>query len=92
MGAKPDELQEICSHEPIDQHQVWAQMAIAMVVPLATQRMIVKAGAQEEIAREPDDNAGKLIQQHLSVPPSHLTLEVFLESSELTNCPHAGQP
>lgn len=79
MRAKPNELQCLSVWLSINQHQVGLDVAISMVVPVASQRMVAVPGLQGLIACEGLKNRPQVSVKRCAMQPSGFSLVVTSE-------------
>ena len=57
MGAEPDQLQRFRVGNAVDEHQIGLDVAVAMVNPFASPRMIAESFRQGAVCRQEGDGS-----------------------------------
>src|SRR6218665_3018637 len=78
----------VAIHEPIDQHQIGADVAVAVVLPVASQGGVSVLHCKLYIVREGRYDLLQIGVQHGAVWPFSLSLEIPLECGCRLNLPH----
>jgi len=76
----------------VDQHQVGAEMTIAVIGPVASEGVIVVARIEGHISRKQLQNQDEIACQRGTVATFGLSLVVAFESGGAFNLPHSGRP
>src|SRR6266481_8125208 len=90
MRAEPDELQACFIWLPVNQDEVGSDVAIAVIVPLAAERVIEIPSGQRLIFRQQGDGCQQIGVKALAVPSRLLPLVVAPETASVFNIPHSG--
>lgn len=88
MGTQPHKLQRVVANFAIDQHEVGPDMAIAMILPVAGQRMISAAFRQRLIGRQKVEDRAQKAVHFLAELPCQFPLVVAPETGGGFNLPH----
>ena len=76
----------------VNQHQVWLDVTIAVVFPIAGQRVVAVLFGQRLIIRQGCDDGNKIAGQCRPMQAFGFLLVVALELAGLFNRPHSGLP
>jgi hypothetical protein len=90
VRAEPDKLQTRIVRLAVDQDEVWPDVAVAMIVPLATERMIEIAARQWFVLRQHRDGFEQGGIEALAVPCGFLASLVAAKAAGVFNNPHSG--
>lgn len=88
MRAKAHELQRLIVRQPVDQHEIGANVAVAVVTPVAGQGVIVVTRLERPVCNQSVQHRGKIRHEGRAVLPFHLPLIVALELPGALNRPH----
>src|SRR5438132_9315063 len=90
MRAAPDELQAGFVGLPVNQDEVGSDVAIAVIAPLAAERVIEIPPGQRLVFRQQRDGCQQIGVEALAVPSRLLPLVVAPKPSSVFNSPHSG--
>ena len=92
MRADAHELQRLFIGLPVDQYQVWLDVAISVILPVAGQCVIAVTWLQWMIAGQGFHNGHQFLIECGAVLALGLALVVALELAGVLNPPHASPP
>lgn len=90
MRAEAGEDQAV-GVDPINQHQIGPDMAIAVSAPVAAQCVVAVPGFKWLIGGQCEDNLAQIGIKHAAVRALGLAFEIPLEGSRPLNRPHGGR-
>jgi len=80
VRAKTDELEYVVSRLAVDENEVGFDVAVAVVRPLARERMLTIADWQRRVCAEELNKLVELVRKEIAVLAPGLTLEITLEA------------
>lgn len=92
VRTETDELQNAVIRLSVDQNQIRLDVAIPVVLPVSTERMIVVLLGQNLIMGQGRDDGDEITLQRLPVRSLGFALVVALELARVFNPPHSGPP
>ncbi len=91
MGAQTDQFQAPRIRQPVDQHQIRLDVAIAMVLPFPCRRVIVESLWKGRVIDQECNHGHEIGIEGEAVLTLALALIVHLESCGATNRPHGDR-